>query len=272
MIPHTSRIFSTPSQTLLALLAIIVLLSPPSIRAFSVYEEQSARTGMQRIGLISGVKPDQREALDMAIKKAPESLDSDLEKAGIYNLSLFTKEIDNRTWCFAHFEFRGDRELAVTNFLKASTFTANLGQFLAPHARATETWLRMEWITHVPGAGKPTEDYRGKREKFGLVTSLKAEKEAEYRTLHQTVWPGVNDQIGRSQYRDWTTFLIEIDAKIYLFSYFEYLGKNMDADNAAMKADPVTQRWWKLTDACMEPLPEQKNGFWTAMKPLRVTP
>jgi len=31
---------------------------------------------------------------------------------------------------------------------------------------------------------------------------------------------------------------------------------------AKMKADPMTQKWWKLTDPCHEPLADRKAGEW----------
>ena len=35
-----------------------------------------------------------------------------------------------------------------------------------------------------------------------------------------------------------------------LFGYFEYVGDDYAADQAKMAADPLTQRWWSLTDPC----------------------
>jgi len=40
-----------------------------------------------------------------------------------------------------------------------------------------------------------------------------------------------------------------------LLLYCEYTGEDLDADMARMAADPATQRWWKETDPCQEPLP-----------------
>lgn len=39
-----------------------------------------------------------------------------------------------------------------------------------------------------------------------------------------------------------------------LFAYFEYIGRDWDADNAKMMADPVTRKWWELTDPCQQPV------------------
>jgi hypothetical protein len=37
-----------------------------------------------------------------------------------------------------------------------------------------------------------------------------------------------------------------------LFSYYEYVGDELEADWAAMARDEVTQRWWHLTDPCQQ--------------------
>jgi L-rhamnose mutarotase len=56
----------------------------------------------------------------------------------------------------------------------------------------------------------------------------------------------------------------EIGGKLYLLSYFEYTGKDFDADMKTMAADPETQRWWKETDPCQLPLPDAaaKGKIW----------
>lgn len=47
-----------------------------------------------------------------------------------------------------------------------------------------------------------------------------------------------------------------------LFSYYEYVGEDHDADMARMAADPTTQRWWQLTDPCQDKVPEAGPGEW----------
>ena len=48
------------------------------------------------------------------------------------------------------------------------------------------------------------------------------------------------EQIRRSNIRNYTIFLRDG----VLFSYFEYIGTDYEADMAAMAADDQTQRWW----------------------------
>jgi L-rhamnose mutarotase len=48
----------------------------------------------------------------------------------------------------------------------------------------------------------------------------------------------------------------------YLFSYYEYTGKDFAADLAKMKKDKTTQEWWKHTDPLQKPLPTKREGEW----------
>ncbi|MGJ8655962.1 MAG: L-rhamnose mutarotase [Akkermansiaceae bacterium] len=89
------------------------------------------------------------------------------------------------------------------------------------------------------------------------VTGLEVEKEAEYRLLHDNVWPGVIHAIGASNISRFDVFLIEFgDNQPYIFYQFLYTGIDYENDMAAQSDSPVNQRWWKFTDACQKPLPQ----------------
>ena len=96
--------------------------------------------------------------------------------------------------------------------------------------------------------------------RFGSLIKVKLEKLAEYKALHEDVWPGVLEMIRKCNIRNYSIFLRDG----MLFSYFEYHGDDYEADMAKMAADPTTQKWWKLTDPCQEPLPTCKEGEWWA--------
>lgn len=49
-----------------------------------------------------------------------------------------------------------------------------------------------------------------------------------------------------------------------LFSYYEYIGTDYEADMKKMADDPETQRWWKLTDPCQMPVISAAEGEWWA--------
>ncbi|WP_290863599.1 L-rhamnose mutarotase [Hamadaea sp.] len=90
------------------------------------------------------------------------------------------------------------------------------------------------------------------------VIRLRPEKAEEYRTLHAAVWPAVQERIRASNITNYSIFLRDG----LLFAYFEYVGDDYEADMAAIRADEITQQWWKLTDPCQEPLPTADPGEW----------
>lgn len=104
-------------------------------------------------------------------------------------------------------------------------------------------------------------------QRFGTVTGLKPEKLEYYKQLHAAVWPVVLKKIKECNIQNYSIYLKEIAGKPYLFSYFEYIGNDFDGDMKKMASDSTTQRWWKETDPCQQPLPEAaaKGKIWAGM-------
>lgn len=101
--------------------------------------------------------------------------------------------------------------------------------------------------------------------RMGWVIRIRPEKIAEYKELHAHAWPEVLAQITASNIRNYTIFLREPEN--LLFGMFEYHGDDFDADMAKMAEDPVTQRWWALTDPCQEPFDScQPDEQWAPME------
>jgi L-rhamnose mutarotase len=101
--------------------------------------------------------------------------------------------------------------------------------------------------------------------RYGSVIEVKAEKLEEYVTLHAEVWSDVLDRITRCHIQNYSIYLRRLpDGKHYLFSYFEYVGHDFDADMAAMAADPTTQKWWDVCKPCHEPFEDRAEGEWWA--------
>lgn len=100
-------------------------------------------------------------------------------------------------------------------------------------------------------------------ERMGMVIGLNAEKIAEYKQLHASVWPAVLDRISACNIRNYTIFLREPEN--LLFGYWEYHGTDFEADSALMAADPETQRWWDVCMPCQKPLETRAQGEWWAM-------
>ena len=89
--------------------------------------------------------------------------------------------------------------------------------------------------------------------RFGQVINVRPDRVDDYERLHAEPWPDVLEQIRRSNIRNYSIFR----EGTQLFAYFEYVGDEFEADMAGMAADPATRRWWTLTDAMQEPLPDR---------------
>ena len=92
--------------------------------------------------------------------------------------------------------------------------------------------------------------------RFHAVTGLRPEKAEYYFKLHAATWPGVLKMIEQANIRNFSIAVKEIKGKLYLFSYYEYVGEDYEADIKQVAADPETQRWWRETEPCQLPLPE----------------
>lgn len=252
------------------LLMIICTFISVKVLALSPYENRLMVEEKQRIGLIAFAEPNQVNA----IKKLAKQLTTDTASAdalannAIINLSLYVRDLNDKSVVFAYFESPNKSITGWEKRLgKSSTLLKALNTKLHPHSRAPkgEKWLRMEWMNHI--ASDSVFPYEGKKiQKMGLMSGLKPETELTYRQLHQLNWPAVVDGMVRSNYRNWTTFMIEVADKLYLFTYSEYIGDNIKADNALMAADPTTQRWWQHTEPCLINL--HGEGNWSLMSPL----
>jgi len=97
-------------------------------------------------------------------------------------------------------------------------------------------------------------------QRYGMILKVKPEKLEEYKRLHADVWPEVLDMIRECNIRNYSIF--QRDG--YLFSYFEYVGEDFEADMEKMAADPKTQEWWDVCMPCQEPVETAEDGEWWA--------
>ncbi len=102
-------------------------------------------------------------------------------------------------------------------------------------------------------------------QRYGAVIGVRKEKIEEYKRLHAAVWPEVLAMIRQCNIRNYSIFLRKLpDGNYYLFSYFEYVGEDYEADMAKMAADETTRRWWDVCGPCQQPLPDREPGEWWA--------
>lgn len=96
--------------------------------------------------------------------------------------------------------------------------------------------------------------------RYGMVLKLRPKKYQEYKRLHAAVWPAVLKMIRKCHIRNYSIY----HKNGYLFSYFEYTGKDFAGDMAKMAADPTTQKWWAVCKPCQQPLLTRAKGEWWA--------
>ena len=94
--------------------------------------------------------------------------------------------------------------------------------------------------------------------RIASVIGLPPENVEVYERLHADVWPGVLDRLTASNI---TNYSIYRHGEL-LFSYMEYLGEDLEADMAAIAADPTTQEWWEVCMPLQRPLESRKEGEW----------
>jgi L-rhamnose mutarotase len=93
-------------------------------------------------------------------------------------------------------------------------------------------------------------------QRMGSVVEVKPEAAEEYVRLHAEVWPGVLAALTAANVTNYSIF----QYGNLLFSYWEYLGDDLDADMAAIAADPDSQKWHELMSGMLRPVPEAAPG------------
>lgn len=114
-------------------------------------------------------------------------------------------------------------------------------------------------------SGCSSTPWLGKRpvQRHGVVIGIPAQSIPEYKRLHAETWPGVLKAVDAAHMDNYSIYLGEVaPGRNYLFGYYEYTGRDFDADMARMKRNKTMQQWWKLTDPLQEPLPTRREGEW----------
>jgi L-rhamnose mutarotase len=102
-------------------------------------------------------------------------------------------------------------------------------------------------------------------QRYGHLIRLKPEYRERYIVLHAHPFPGLIERMQAAGLRNYSIFLRDH----VLFSYYEYVGDDFEADMAAMADNDTVQDWWTLTDPMQEPLPERGEGeWWTRLEEL----
>ncbi|MCF7952588.1 MAG: L-rhamnose mutarotase [Spirochaetales bacterium] len=96
--------------------------------------------------------------------------------------------------------------------------------------------------------------------RLGQVIKVDPDSINSYMQYHANPWPEINQKIRECNITNYSIYLKDD----YLFSYFEYVGDDFDADMQKMADDPKTQEWWAIMKPMQRPLETRKEGEWWA--------
>ena len=116
-----------------------------------------------------------------------------------------------------------------------------------------------------------TRSSSGGVQRVGMVIGLRDDSIEEYKRLHADDHPSVRDLLQRYNMRNFSIFLHRLpDGRLYEFAYFEYVGADLEADMAALNAEPRNREWLALCDPMQRPLPGESS--WGMMEPIYFNP
>ncbi|HWL26726.1 MAG TPA: L-rhamnose mutarotase [Ureibacillus sp.] len=90
------------------------------------------------------------------------------------------------------------------------------------------------------------------------VIRLSTDNYERYKELHRAVWTDVLATIKQCNIQNYSIYYLNGQ----LFSYFEYIGTDYEADMEIMAQDPITQKWWDLCKPLQNPYDNRKPGEW----------
>ncbi len=230
-------------------------------------------TSVQRFAAMAEARPEMLEKCRKLCARPSADVLMAMKAAHFHNATIYLKKITDpdHLLLFNYAEYSGNNYKADIIKLAAHKAYAQWRKdcdacLVAAKNSTTPFWMELEQLFYTAGAADVVP-VPAKYERIGMITGLKPEKEMEYRALHTATWSGVLKSIKDGNVRNFSINLGEVGCKLYLFSYMEYVGADRDADEAKGKALPINLCWWKLTDACQEPLPEAaaRKQIWSGM-------
>ncbi len=200
------------TQLCLRLCLLISAIPVAASPGFSPYENYLMTGKETHVGLIAEIKPQRRSDFEKAWRQCgAERLQQSLERAGISRLRAFTRQIEGKEYVVMYFAYAGGRPyLGAAAGFEQATVPIDWSATTTAHPRAKtydRHWLQMEWINFIAGH----QETQAEPQRLMIATSVIPAMEMQYRTLHQTVWPGVVDQAVRGKIRNLNIFLVELD-------------------------------------------------------------
>ena len=82
--------------------------------------------------------------------------------------------------------------------------------------------------------------------RFIMYSKLKPEKIDEYVKLHRNPWPEILEIISECNIQNYSISIRGDE----LYTYYEYVGTDLKADNEKMASYDIMQEWWSHTKPC----------------------
>lgn len=92
-------------------------------------------------------------------------------------------------------------------------------------------------------------------QRYTVITKLKPDKVARYIELHNQIWPEVVELGHRAGLRNYSIHRVDT----YLFSYYEYVGTDYEADMAWKNSHEIVKQWQAATGECFDWVTEEEK-------------
>ena len=101
--------------------------------------------------------------------------------------------------------------------------------------------------------------------RFGQLSQIKPGQVEKYKNLHTGISPEVVEQLRKYHVQNYSIYTKELQPgqDPYLFSFFEYTGKDFDGDMAKMMEDPTMRKWQDSTGGqCLKDMSPDSKDIW----------
>ncbi len=107
--------------------------------------------------------------------------------------------------------------------------------------------------------------------KVGMVIQLKPEYLEKYKEVHADDHPGVRHLLSKYHMKNFNIFLHKLDdGNWYEFGFYEYHGKDFEADMAMLDKEEENIKWLEMCDPMQQPLKGYKS--WAVMERVYYNP
>ena len=102
---------------------------------------------------------------------------------------------------------------------------------------------------------------------FGLIAKIRPEKVAEYRQLHNNLWPQVEQALAQHHIHNYSIYVKELEpGQPYLFGYFEYTGQDFERERMKIREHKSIQMWQEQAGGgYLERISAESQTLWVEM-------